>query len=82
MPSDPIYYMREDHSFRRLSGDIDAMLVMVREDFDAGHQHGMLCSKAPGFQEVHGRGDWSDFEARARASLEKHFLNKEPSNAQ
>ena len=41
---DPPYYMRDNHTFRKLTGSIDDMLNQIKEEFDDGYTHGMLCS--------------------------------------
>jgi hypothetical protein len=39
-----IYYMRDNHTFRRLSTDIEVATQEVLEEFDSGYTMGMLCS--------------------------------------
>ena len=40
----PVYYMRDNHTFKELTGSIDNMLSQIKEEFDDGYTHGMLCS--------------------------------------
>lgn len=62
-----IYYMRDNHTFRPLSLTVEDAIKEVREEWDAGFTHGMLCSKSPGVpQPVHAHGNWLAFEASIR----------------
>lgn len=38
-----LYYMRDNHTFRRLEGTVPEMLQAVKDEFDAGYSSGMLC---------------------------------------
>lgn len=38
------YYMRDNHTFRKLTGSVIDMLEQIKEEFDDGYTHGMLCS--------------------------------------
>lgn len=40
-----LYYMRDDHTFKRLKGSVEEMLVQCMEEYDAGFTAGMLCTK-------------------------------------
>lgn len=65
-----VYYMRDNHTFRRLSNDVETAVAMLWEEFDDGYTCGMLCSKTPGTPksvQSNGRDKWAEFEAAARA---------------
>lgn len=58
--ADPaIYYMRDNHTFRRLSDDASVALVEIEAEFNAGYTHGSLCSKREGFESIHAHGSQS-----------------------
>ena len=42
--SDAFYYMRDNHTFRRLDRDVATALAQIEEELDAGWTSGMLCS--------------------------------------
>lgn len=44
----PLYYMRDNHTFRRLSYDVEFALTELRIEIDEGWTGGMLCSKREG----------------------------------
>lgn len=70
-----LYYMRDNHTFRKLPHDESDAISIIREEFEAGWTHGMLCSKISCATDtvVHARGmeDWDRFEAEARIWLSK-----------
>jgi len=70
-PSAPIYYMRDNHTFKLLIGTVDEMVAAIKVEFDAGFTYGALCSKQLGFKDVqaHGLESWNEFEAEVRAAL-------------
>lgn len=72
LPLDPIYYMRDDHTSRKLSADVDEAMAELEAEFDFGCTYGMLCSKRPNFKPIHagGREKRDDFLAKCRARLE------------
>ncbi|MDN7965599.1 hypothetical protein QZM92_26835 [Burkholderia multivorans] len=40
-----LYYMRDNHTFKRLTGPVEDMLAQVMAEFDAGYTAGMLCAE-------------------------------------
>ena len=52
----PIYYMRDNHTFKELSADVSTALVEIESEFNAGYTYGSLCSKREGFPKVHASG--------------------------
>lgn len=68
----PIYYMRDDHTFKHLSVDVDTAIVEIEAEFNAGYTCGMLCSKRPGFKNIHAQGDETRFKffAECKKALE------------
>lgn len=38
------YYMRDNHTFKLLSGSVDNMINQIKAEHDAGYKHGMLCA--------------------------------------
>lgn len=77
--SEPLYYMRDNHTFKRLSNVIDIALEEVMAEFNAGYSCGMLCTKRDGVQELHANGMRlrDQFEVDARAWLEKNIIQEE-----
>ncbi len=72
-----IYYILEDQKLRTLPFNIEAAIELLREEFIAGHTHGVLCVKdATGniqgdILRAKGERDWAAFEVNARAWLTK-----------
>ena len=56
-PLPPIYYMRDNHTFKKLSEDVTTALVEIEEEFNAGYTYGSLYSKRDGFRQVHAQGE-------------------------
>jgi hypothetical protein len=52
----PIYYMRDNHTFKELSADVSTALVEIESEFSAGYTYGSLFSKRKGFPWVHASG--------------------------
>lgn len=48
----PVYYMRDNHTFKRLSDDVGTAIAEIVAELDAGFTSGMLCSKRPGFVNI------------------------------
>ena len=66
------WYMRDNHTFRKLPECPTKALAVVREEFENGETYGMLCSKEEGINTVeHAHKDWAEFEPRAIAWLRK-----------
>jgi len=56
-PVDAIWYMRDNHTFKKLSKDVSTALIEIEEQLNLGYTHGMLCSKRPGFENIHSNGN-------------------------
>ena len=50
---EPVYYMRDNHTFKRLSDDVDTAITEIEAELDDGWTSGMLCSKRKGFPSLH-----------------------------
>ena len=74
----PIYYMRDNHTFRLLSEDVSTALIEIEQDFNEGWTHGMLCSKRKNFTIVHANGnkDRLNFFAECKKVLENQLPPK------
>lgn len=48
----PVYYMRDNHTFKRLSDDVGTAIAEIVAELDAGFTSGMLCSKRLGFSNI------------------------------
>lgn len=68
----PIYFMRDDHTFKKLSTDIPTAMAEIEHEFNDGYTYGYLCSKRKGFKDVHASGSANrlKFFADCQASLE------------
>lgn len=53
---EPIYFMRDNHTFKRLSSDVSTALVEIEMEFNDGWTYGALCSKRKDFPTVHASG--------------------------
>ncbi|RZI59326.1 MAG: hypothetical protein EOP14_04325, partial [Pseudomonas sp.] len=62
--------MRDNHTFRALTGGPEEMVDQCLEEFDAGYTSGMLCSKERGIT-VHasGKARRDEFRIAALAAL-------------
>lgn len=73
------YYMRDNHTFRGLSDDLEMALSQIEEELDAGWTSGMLCSKhAIEFDSVHADYRWGKEETlgRFRKALSAHLTQE------
>lgn len=70
---DGIFYMRDNHTFTKLSDDVETALKQIEEDFDEGWTCGMLCSKRPGWTHIHanGKAERESFLKQVRTRLEE-----------
>ena len=68
MTDNAIWYMRDNHTFKRLSLNVGEAVEQMRAEFDAGWTHGMLCTSSlpVGNVHAHGGGRWQEFEIAAR----------------
>ncbi len=58
-----VYYMRDNHTFKRLTGTIDNMIIQIEEEIKDGYKHGMLCAHDKK-EVVHMSGFLKELEAR------------------
>ena len=69
-----IWYMRDNHTFRKLPLNVEGALETMREERDRGAVYGMLCgwpgASVPGQVHARSAADWPVFEAAARLWLE------------
>lgn len=79
------WYMRDNHTFRRLPLDVEAALAVMREERDSGETYGMLCGRptgvVPGVVHAGDAARWDDFEAAARPWLQAAIAASKPPNA-
>ena len=75
-----IWYMRDNHTFKKLSADVSTALIEIEQEFNEGYTYGMLCSKRKGFPTVHASGDKKrlEFFAECKLTLEQ-WLPTQPS---
>lgn len=80
----PIYYMRDNHTFKKLSADVRTALVEIEHEFNEGYTYGALCSKREGFQDVHASGSKKrlEFFAECKTTLEKWLPTSPPASNQ
>ncbi|HDR9834244.1 TPA: hypothetical protein QDC51_000995 [Burkholderia multivorans] len=65
-----LYYMRDNHTFKRLTGPVEDMLAQVMAEYDGGFTAGMLFTESlPGLGVVHGIKDRRKFMNEAREWL-------------
>lgn len=66
----PVWYMRDNHTFRPLRGGPEEMVAQCLEEFDAGYTCGMLCSKELSITvHAHGKARRAEFAAAALSAL-------------
>ena len=46
------YYMRDNHTFRRLEGTKKDIRIALMEEFLDGNSYGMLCTKTKGYDNI------------------------------
>lgn len=69
-PAKKFWYMRDNHTFRPLTGTPEEMVAQCLEEFDAGYTCGMLCSDPTGLNiHAHGKARRDEFEAAALSAL-------------
>ncbi len=80
-----LYYMRDNHLFRRLPLDVESAIEVIRDEFHKGYTYGMLCSDGgrPSTpmvidQDAHARASFAEFEPRARRWLAAELAYKSP----
>lgn len=56
-----IYYMRDNHTFKKLSKVVSVAMGELEYELESGASSGMLCSKRPGFVNIHAREDKANF---------------------
>lgn len=82
-----LWYMRDNHTFRKLPLDIEGAIATMREEWEAGHTGGCLFVRpAPPSENpmrdssgvtgsVH--AGWDDFETRARVFIARALHDRE-----
>mgnify|MGYP003337955146 FL=1 len=59
------WYMRDNHTFRKLEGNKKDIRIALMEEFLNGYTYGMLCTKTEGYEKikVHANGSkrWEEF---------------------
>ena len=75
-----IWYMRDNHTFKKLSADVSIALIEIEQEFNEGYTYGMLCSKRKGFPNVHASGEKKrlEFFAECKKTLEEWLPNTTP----
>ena len=53
-----MYYMRDNHTFRKLSDDLNEAIKEIESELDEGWTSGMLCSSCKSFINVHSDFRW------------------------
>ena len=56
MDYEEIYFMRDNHTFKKLSPDVFSAMLEIEAEFDNGNFYGALVSKREGFSTVDARG--------------------------
>jgi aspartate aminotransferase-like enzyme len=74
-----IYYMRDNHTFKKLTNDVNTALSEIEHEFNQGFTHGGMFSKAKGFRDIQATGPENrlEFFAECKAELEKWLVKEE-----
>lgn len=74
------YYMRDNHTFRRLDSDVETALAQIEEELEAGWTSGMLCSSDRGAPTIHSdyKRDKAYFLKQCRELMLATINNKAP----
>lgn len=85
-----LWYMNDNHTFCKLPQDVETAIEVVRKQFARGQSYGMLCAtdgsgKSMGSplddkSVAHARGDFTEFEPRARAWHAAQVAYKSPAD--
>jgi hypothetical protein len=67
--------MRDNHTFRELSRDVEEALKAIRSEFAAGFNHGSFTTKAYPNGYIAAHGDLSKFEKQIRDWYETYIPN-------
>lgn len=59
----PLYYIRDNHTFKKLTGSIDEMIEQIKLEIADGYTYGMLCTHHEK-EVVHMNGSLKEQEAR------------------
>ena len=75
-----IWYMRDNHTFKKLSADVSIALIEIEQEFNEGYTYGTLCSKREGFSNVHASGEKKrlEFFAECKKTLEEWLPSTTP----
>lgn len=77
------YYMRDNHTFRQLTGDERDFKIALMEEFMDGFTYGMLCTKSEHYEnlKVHanGRDKWDEFWEEVKEAIHTQYVEPEPS---
>ena len=78
LPEPAFYYMRENHTFRKLSSDPSTALAEIENEFNAGYTFGSLFSNRKGFPGVHATGSANrlSFFSECKSVLESWMYPK------
>lgn len=83
-----LWYMRDDHLFCELPLDVEEAIEVIRQQFAKGQTSGMLCADGGPPKKsmmtidpyAHARGDFAEFEPRARIWLTAAISYKSPAD--
>lgn len=76
MSAQIFYYMRDNHTFKRLETNEAIALAQIEHEFDLGWTGGMLCSEDNTiFVHAHGRKKRGEFLAACRKELASMSAN-------
>ena len=72
-----IWYMRDNHTFKKLSAHVSEALIEIEQEFNMGYTYGMLCSKRKFFPTIHASGEKKrlEFFDECKKTLEEWLPN-------
>lgn len=75
-----IWYMRDNHTFRKLPNDADAALKIIADEARDGFTYGTLCASNPYTKTVgmKGSADWIRFDKEARKWFAEYQAEEQP----
>jgi hypothetical protein len=65
--------MRDNHTFKRLSNNVDEALEQISVEFTDGYTHGMLCTHDVVIQPIHAGNDFAKFIPQVREWYEQVY---------
>jgi hypothetical protein len=71
-----LWYMRDNHTFRELSANVEEAVAVIRSEFEAGFNQGSFTTRAYPNGYIAAHGDLPEFEKEVRDWYATNIPNK------